>query len=85
MEIAARNNNNGITEIRRTDGSVEKERVPGYIEKYSQLGYTVHDQCAPVVQNANVKDYNEYLQYLKKMDPSAIAALGYNNNRRKCR
>ena len=84
-DIAAKKKINGIPEIRRADGSVEKDRVPGYIEKYSELGYAVSDQCAPVIENATVKDYNEYLQYLKKTDPSAITVLGYNNNRRKCR
>lgn len=80
---AAKKHINGEPEIKREDGSIEKERVPGYLEKYSQLGYVVNDQCAPYV--TNVKDYNEYLQYLKKEDPAAVAALNGNNNRRKCR
>lgn len=34
---------------------------------------------APVVDGGGVKDYNEYLQYLKKVDPSAIAAVRKEN------
>lgn len=85
-DIAAKKKVNGVAEIRRTDGSIEKERVPGYIEKYSELGYKVKDQCTPFIKDTKIKDYNEYLQYLKKTDPSAVAALGSEiAHRRKCR
>ena len=52
--------------------------------QYTQQGYTVRDQCAPVVDTGTVKDYNEYLNYLKKVDPSAIAVMN-NQPKRKCR
>ena len=81
---AARLHIDGSPEIRREDGSIEKEKVTGYMEKYTQQGYTVRDQCAPVVDTGTVKDYNEYLNYLKKVDPSAIAVMN-NQPKRKCR
>ena len=60
-------------------GNLKREKVVGYLEKYTQQGYTVRDTCAPVVDGGGVKDYNEYLQYLKEVDPSAIAAIRKEN------
>lgn len=66
-------------QIRDDSGNLKREKVVGYLEKYTQQGYTVRDTCAPVVDGGGVKDYNEYLQYLKKVDPSAIAAVRKEN------
>ena len=82
-DIAAMKHINGEPEIRRIDGSIEKERKPGYLEKYSKLGYEVNNHCAPALPN--VKDYNEYLQYLKVKDPALIAVNNQNNYKRKSR
>ena len=40
---------------------------------------------APVIEGEKVKDYNEYLKYLKKNNPGAVAALNYTAPKRKCR
>ncbi len=78
-DLAAKQHLNGKPEIRDDSGKLKREKVVGYLEKYTQQGYTVRDTCAPVVDGGGVKDYNEYLQYLKIVDPSAIAAVRKEN------
>lgn len=84
-DIAAKSHIYGQNEVRDDKGCLKKERVVGYLDKYRQQGYAVSDQCAPVVKDGSVKDYNEYLQYLKKTEPASIAVLNNNQVKRKCR
>ena len=85
-DVAARKKIKGEAEIIDMDGTIKKERVPGYLEKYHDMGYIVKDMCAPIIKGENVKDYNEYLQYLKKNNPSVIATLNTTTQqKRRCR
>ena len=84
-DLAATKKVKGEAEILNMDGSIKKERVPGYLETYREMGYIVKDMRAPVIEGEKVKDYNEYLKYLKKNNPGAVAALNYTVPKRKCR
>lgn len=59
----------------------ERKEKMGYIKKYSDKGYFVKDECAPKI--GDVKDYNEFLVYLKINKPESVAVLNATHEHRK--
>ena len=62
-------------EVDEETGEILKERTIGLLEKYSTLGYDVHDEASP--NDYNSKDYNEFLLNLKVHEPNRIFALSH--------
>lgn len=82
-DIAARKHVDGILEVVDFAGNVKSPAVPGYMEKYSKMGYACIKELAPSF-DGKCKDYNEALIYLKKFCPEKVYSLNCNYKTR-CR
>lgn len=62
----------GAKEIRDDSGKITQCHVESLLKKYAKLGYSTSDSRIPKIDG--VKDFNDYLKFLKKNYPDKVYA-----------
>lgn len=72
----------GVKETSDANGGIIQYKMEGLLKKYAELGYFTNDGRIPKINK--VKDFNDYLKYLKQTAPKKVyASNNITRNRRR--